>query len=114
MYLNQLIGLILKKKRIFKMDLLDTITIKNQLEILILSTDKKGLKGKRKENYETLLEVLKTLNSFMLHFENLGQELKQQRNVNNSMFLENGRLKNKINYLTKEIEDLRNELKQQF
>ena len=36
------------------MDLLDTITIKNQLEILILSTDKKGLKGKRKENYETL------------------------------------------------------------
>ena len=50
----------------------------------------------------------------MLHFENLNKELKQQRNANNSMFLENGRLKNKINYLTKEIEDLTNELKEQF
>ena len=148
MYLNQLIGLILKKKRIFKMDLLDTITIKNQLEILIEQTENKYFKkykndlakvnidklskkevndlkasilkdnnvlnGSHKKNYQTLLEVLKTLNNAMLHFENLGQELKQQRNANNSMFLENGRLKNKINYLTKEIEDLKNELKEQF
>jgi len=148
MYLNQLIGLILKKKRIFKMDLLDTITIKNKLEILIEQTENKYFKkykndlakvnidklskkevndlkasilkdnnvlnGSYKKNYETLLEVLKTLNNAMLHFENLNKELKQQRNANNSMFLENGRLKNKINYLTKEIEDLRNELKEQF
>ncbi len=148
MYLNQLIGLILKKKRIFKMDLLDTITIKNKLEILIEQTENKYFKkykndlakvnidklskkeandlkasilkdnntlnGSYKKNYETLLEVLKTLNNAMLHFENLNKELKQQRNANNSMFLENGRLKNKINYLTKEIEDLKNELKQQF
>ena len=148
MYLNQLIGLILKKKRIFKMDLLDTITIKNQLEILIEQTENKYFKkykndlakvnidklskkevndlkasilkdnnvlnGSHRKNYETLLNVLKTLNNAMLHFENLNKELKQQRNANNSMFLENGRLKNKINYLTKEIEDLKNELKEQF
>ena len=49
------------------MDLLDYITIKNKFEILILSNEKKGLKGKRKENYETLLDVLKTLNNAMLH-----------------------------------------------
>jgi len=130
------------------MDLLDTITIKNKLEILIEQTENKYFKkykndlakvnidklskkevndlkasilkdnnvlnGSYKKNYETLLEVLKTLNNAMLHFENLNKELKQQRNANNSMFLENGRLKNKINYLTKEIEDLRNELKEQF
>ena len=148
MYLNQLIGLTLKKKRIFKMDLLDTITIKNQLEILIEQTENKYFKkykndlakvnidklskkevndlkasilkdnnvlnGSHRKNYETLLNVLKTLNNAMLHFENLNKELKQQRNANNSMFLENGRLKNKINYLTKEIEDLKNELKEQF
>jgi len=130
------------------MDLLDTITIKNKLEILIEQTENKYFKkykndlakvnidklskkevndlkasilndnnvlsGGRMENYKTLLEVLETLNNFMLHFENLGQELKKQRNANNSIFLENGRLKNKINYLTKESENLRNKLKQQF
>tara|TARA_R110001599_G_scaffold313247_1_gene521055 strand:+ start:64 stop:456 length:393 start_codon:yes stop_codon:yes gene_type:complete len=130
------------------MDLLDTITIKNQLEILIEQTENKYFKkykndlakvnidklskkevndlkasilkdnnvlnGSHRKNYETLLNVLKTLNNAMLHFENLNKELKQQRNANNSMFLENGRLKNKINYLTKEIEDLKNELKEQF
>jgi len=130
------------------MDLLDNITIKNKLEILIEQTENKYYKkykndlakvkidklnkkevndlkasilndnnvlsGGRMENYKTLLEVLETLNNFMLHFENLGKELKKQRNANNSIFLENGRLKNKINYLTKEIEDLRNELKEQF
>lgn len=130
------------------MDLLDTITIKNKLEILIEQTENKYFKkyknhlakvkidklnkkevndlkasilndnnvlsGGRMENYKTLLEVLETLNNFMLYFENLGKELKKQRNANNSIFLENGRLKNKINYLTKEIEDLKNELKQQF
>jgi hypothetical protein len=62
------------------MDLLDYITIKNKFEILILSNDKKGLNGKRKENYETLLDVLKTLNNAMLHFENLNKELRNQRN----------------------------------
>ena len=130
------------------MDLLDTITIKNKLEILIEQTENKYFKkykndlakvkidklskkevndlkasilndnnvlsGGRMENYKTLLEVLETLNNFMLHFENLGQELKKQRNANNSIFLENGRLKNKINYLTKESENLRNKLKEQF
>ena len=96
------------------MDLLDYITIKNKFEILILSNDKKGLKGKRKENYETLLDVLKTLNNAMLHFENLNKELRNQRNDNNSLILDNGRLKNKINLLTKQIEDLKTELKQEF
>ena len=96
------------------MDLLDYITIKNKFEILILSTNKKGLKGKRKENYKTLLDVLKTLNNAMLHFENLNKELRNQRNVNNSLILDNGRLKNKINLLTKQIEDLKTELKQEF
>jgi hypothetical protein len=130
------------------MDLLDTITIKNKLEILIEQTENKYFKkykndlakvkidklnkkevndlkasilndnnvlsGGRMENYKTLLEVLETLNNFMLHFENLGKELKKQRNANNSIFLENGRLKNKINYLTKESENLKNKLKQQF
>ena len=130
------------------MDLLDTITIKNKLEILIEQTENKYFKkykndlakvnidklskkevndlkasilndnnvlsGGRMENYKTLLEVLETLNNFMLHFEKLSQELKKQRNANNSIFLENGRLKNKINYLTKESENLRNKLKQQF
>ena len=96
------------------MDLLDYITIKNKFEILILSNDKKGLNGKRKENYETLLDVLKTLNNAMLHFENLNKELRNQRNVNNSIILDNARLKNKINLLTKQIEDLKTELKQEF
>lgn len=130
------------------MDLLDTITIKNKLEILIEQTENKYFKkykndlakvnidklskkevndlkasilndnnvlsGGRMENYKTLLEVLETLNNFMSHFENLGQELKKQRNANNSIFLENGRLKNKINYLTKESENLKNKLKEQF
>mgnify|MGYP000099945521 CR=1 FL=1 len=96
------------------MDLLDYITIKNKFEILILSNEKKGLKGKRKENYKTLLDVLKTLNNAMLHFENLNKELRNQRNVNNSLILDNGRLKNKINLLTKQIEDLKTELKQEF
>ena len=71
-------------------------------------------KGKRKENYETLLDVLKTLNNAMLHFENLNKELRNQRNANNSLILDNGRLKNKINLLTKQIEDLKTELKQEF
>ena len=96
------------------MDLLDYITIKNKFEILILSNEKKGLKGKRKENYETLLDVPKTLNNAMLHFENLNKELRNQRNANNSLILDNGRLKNKINLLTKQIEDLKTELKQEF
>lgn len=96
------------------MDLLDYITIKNKFEILILSNDKKGLKGKRKENYETLLDVLKMLNNAMLHFENLNKELRNQRNDNNSLILDNARLKNKINLLTKQIEDLKTELKQEF
>ena len=96
------------------MDLLDYITIKNKLEILILSTDKKGLKGKRKENYETLLEVLKTLNNAMLHFESLGKELKNQRNINTMAFTENGRLKAQINQLTKQVEVLNQQLKQEF
>ena len=50
----------------------------------------------------------------MLHFENLNKELRNQRNVNNSLILDNGRLKNKINLLTKQIEDLKTELKQEF
>ena len=42
------------------------------------------------------------------------KELRNQRNVNNSLILDNGRLKNKINLLTKQIEDLKTELKQEF
>lgn len=130
------------------MDLLDTITIKNKLEILIEQTENKyfkkykndlakvnidklskketndlkasilndnnSLNGRRKENYETLLEVLKTLNNAMLHFESLGKELKKQRNINTKAFAENGRLKAKINQLTKQIEVLNQQLKQEF
>ena len=96
------------------MDLLDYITIKNKLEILILSNDKKALNGKRKENYETLLETLKTLNNAMLHFESLGKELRKQRNVNTKAFLENAKLKTQVNQLTKQVEVLNQQLKQEF
>ena len=96
------------------MDLLETITIKNKLEILILSIDKKALKGSKQKNYETLLEVLKTINSFMLHFENLGKELKEQRNINTSRLIDNTKLKIEVTKLTKQVEDLKDELKQEF
>tara|TARA_R100001443_G_C3276655_1_gene159339 strand:- start:53 stop:445 length:393 start_codon:yes stop_codon:yes gene_type:complete len=130
------------------MDLLDTITIKNKLEILIEQTENKyfkkykndlakvnidklskketndlkasilndnnSLNGRRKENYETLLEVLKTLNNAMLHFESLNKELKKQRNINTMAFTENGRLKAKINQLTKQVEVLNQQRKAEF
>tara|TARA_R100000988_G_scaffold100258_1_gene70517 strand:+ start:336 stop:728 length:393 start_codon:yes stop_codon:yes gene_type:complete len=130
------------------MDLLDTITIKNKLEILIEQTENKyfkkykndlakvnidklskketndlkasilndnnSLNGRRKENYETLLEVLKTLNNAMLHFESLNKELKKQRNINTMAFTENGRLKAKINQLTKQVEVLNQQIKAEF
>jgi len=85
----------------------------NDLKVSILK-DNNDLSDKYKENYKTLLDVLKTLNNAMLHFENLNKELRNQRNVNNSLILDNGRLKNKINLLTKQIEDLKTELKQEF
>jgi hypothetical protein len=85
----------------------------NDLKASILK-DNNDLSDKYKENYKTLLDVLKTLNNAMLHFENLNKELINQRNVNNSIILDNGRLKNKINLLTKQIEDLKTELKQEF
>jgi phage-related protein len=85
----------------------------NDLKLSILK-DNNDLSDKYKENYETLLDVLKTLNNAMLHFENLNKELRNQRNANNSLILDNGRLKNKINLLTKQIEDLKTELKQEF
>ena len=130
------------------MDLLDTITIKNKLEILIEQTENKyfkkykndlakvnidklskketndlkasilndnnSLNGRRKENYETLLEVLKTLNNAMLHFESLNKELKKQRNINTMAFTENGRLKAEINQLTKQVEVLNQQRKAEF
>jgi len=130
------------------MDLLDYITIKNKLEILIEQTenlyfkkysndlekinidklskkqandlkasilnDNNVLSGKRKENYETLLEVLETLNNGMLHFENLNKELKKQRNINTMAFTENGRLKAQINQLTKQVEVLNQQRKAEF
>lgn len=85
----------------------------NDLKVSILK-DNNDLSDKYKENYKTLLDVLKTLNNAMLHFENLNKELRNQRNANNSLILDNGRLKNKINLLTKQIEDLKTELKQEF
>ena len=72
------------------------------------------MNGRRRENYETLLEVLKTLNNAMLHFESLGKELKKQRNINTKAFTENGRLKAKINQLTKQVEVLNGQLKEEF
>ena len=130
------------------MDLLDTITIKNKLEILIEQTENKYFKkykndlakvnidklskkeandlkasilndnnvlnGRRRENYETLLEALKTLNNAMLHFESLSKELKKQRNINTKAFTENGRLKAKINQLTKQVEVLNQQRKAEF
>lgn len=130
------------------MDLLDYITIKNKLEILIEQTenlyfkkysnhlekinidklskkeandlkvsilnDNNVLSGKRKENYETLLEVLETLNNGMLHFESLNKELKNQRNINTMAFTENGRLKAQINQLTKQVEVLNQQRKAEF
>ena len=96
------------------MDLLETITIKNKLEILILSIDKKALKGSKQKNYETLLEVLKTMNNAMLHFENLGKELKEQRNINTSRLIDNTKLKIEVTKLTKQVDELKDELKQEF
>jgi len=96
------------------MDLLETITIKNKLEILILSIDKKALKGNKQQNYETLLEVLKTINSFMLHFENLGAKLKEQRNINTRRLIDNTKLKIEVTKLTKQVDELQDELKQEF
>ena len=96
------------------MDLLETITIKNKLEILILSIDKKALKGNKQQNYETLLEVLKTMNNAMLHFENLGAKLKEQRNINTSRLIDNTKLKIEVTKLTKQVDELQDELKQEF
>ena len=96
------------------MDLLETITIKNKLEILILSIDKKALKGNKQQNYETLLEVLKTMNNAMLHFENLGNKLKEQKNINTSELINNAKLKIEVSKLTKQVDDLKDELKKEF
>ena len=85
----------------------------NDLKASILN-DNNVLNGRRRENYETLLEVLKTLNNAMLHFESLGKELKKQRNINTKAFTENGRLKAKINQLTKQVEVLNGQLKEEF
>ena len=96
------------------MDLLETITIKNKLEILILSIDKKALKGSKQQNYETLLEVLKTMNNAMLHFENLGDKLKEQKNINTTELINNAKLKIEVSKLTKQVDDLKDELKKEF
>jgi hypothetical protein len=96
------------------MDLLETITIKNKLEILILSIDKKALKGSKQKNYETLLEVLKTMNNAMLHFENLGTKLKEQKNINTTELINNAKLKIEVSKLTKQVDELKDELKQEF
>ena len=96
------------------MDLLETITIKNKLEILILSIDKKALKGSKQQNYETLLEVLKTMNNAMLHFENLGTKLKEQKNINTKRLIDNTKLKIEVTKLTKQVEELKDELKKEF
>jgi len=96
------------------MDLLETITIKNKLEILILSIDKKALKGSKQKNYETLLEVLKTMNNAMLHFENLGDKLKEQKNINTSELINNTKLKIEVSKLTKQVDELKDELKKEF
>lgn len=96
------------------MDLLETITIKNKLEILILSIDKKSLKGNKRQNYETLLEVLKTMNNAMLHFENLGDKLKEQKKINTRRLIENTKLKIEVTKLTKQVDELKDELKQEF
>ena len=96
------------------MDLLETITIKNKLEILILSIDKKALKGSKQQNYETLLEVLKTMNRAMLHFENLGDKLKDQKNINTSELINNAKLKIEVSKLTKQVDELKDELKKEF
>ena len=96
------------------MDLLETITIKNKLEILILSIDKKALKGSKQQNYETLLEVLKTMNNAMLHFENLGDKLKEQKNINTKRLIDNTKLKIEVSKLTKQVDDLKDELKKEF
>ena len=96
------------------MDLLETITIKNKLEILILSIDKKALKGNKQQNYETLLEVLKTMNNAMLHFENLGTKLKEQKNINTRRLIDNTKLKIEVSKLTKQVDELQDELKQKF
>ena len=96
------------------MDLLETITIKNKLEILILSIDKKALKGSKHKNYETLLEVLKTMNNAMLHFENLGTKLKEQKNINTRRLIDNTKLKIEVSKLTKQVDELQDELKQKF
>ena len=96
------------------MDLLETITIKNKLEILILSIDKKALKGGKQQNYETLLEVLKTMNNAMLHFENLGDKLKEQKNINTSRLIDNTKLKIEVTKLTKQVDELKDELKKEF
>ena len=96
------------------MDLLETITIKNKLEILILSIDKKALKGNKQQNYETLLEVLKTMNNAMLHFENLGAKLKEQKNINTKRLIDNTKLKIEVSKLTKQVDELKDELKKEF
>ena len=96
------------------MDLLETITIKNKLEILILSIDKKALKGNKQQNYETLLEVLKTMNRAMLHFENLGAKLKEQKNINTKRLIDNTKLKIEVSKLTKQVDELKDELKKEF
>tara|TARA_R110000744_G_C18969843_1_gene517961 strand:- start:200 stop:490 length:291 start_codon:yes stop_codon:yes gene_type:complete len=96
------------------MDLLETITIKNKLEILILSIDKKALKGSKQQNYETLLEVLKTMNNAMLHFENLGDKLKEQKNINTTELINNAKLKIEVSKLTKQVDELKDELKKEF
>ena len=44
----------------------------------------------------------------------LGKELKKQRNINTMAFTENGRLKAQINQLTKQLEVLNQQRKEEF
>ena len=50
----------------------------------------------------------------MLHFENLGDKLKEQKNINTKRLIDNTKLKIEVTKLTKQVDDLKDELKKEF
>jgi len=96
------------------MELLKVIEIKNKFHILLLKAKDKAKTKGQLENLNTLTETLFLLNSFMQHFEDLGKQVRDIKLDNAKCYFDNAKLKNEVNQLNKQIEDLKTELKQEF
>tara|TARA_R110000822_G_scaffold231296_1_gene363309 strand:- start:287 stop:577 length:291 start_codon:yes stop_codon:yes gene_type:complete len=96
------------------MELLKVIEIKNKFHILLLKAkDKSKTKGQL-ENLNTLTETLFLLNNFMQHFEDLGKQVRDIKLDNAKCYFDNAKLKIEVTKLTKQVEELKDELKKEF